>query len=267
MAKSRRSYKGAAVANTIKANIADNSTSIELNVALSGWATGSEPFFVVIDPGTAKEEKMCVIYVDSTHLTVVDPASTSSWSSNTAGRGVDDTTARAHDAGAVIYPVLTAREANEANELIAKYAHQGAIVHQGSSTFTELQIGTAGQVLKVNSGATAPEWGTVGSAGIADGSVTTDKIAADAITSAKIAADAVGSSEIAANAVTASEIASDAVTTAKILDSNVTTAKIADANITNAKLNNGSSGDIALVTVSTSDPTGGKNGDIWVKVV
>lgn len=33
----------------------------------------------------------------------------------------------------------------------------------GSDTFTKLGIGTAGQVLKVNSGATAPEWGTASS--------------------------------------------------------------------------------------------------------
>ena len=35
----------------------------------------------------------------------------------------------------------------------------------GADTFARLGIGTAGQVLKVNSGATAPEWGTVGGGG------------------------------------------------------------------------------------------------------
>ena len=35
----------------------------------------------------------------------------------------------------------------------------------GSGAVTRLGIGTAGQVLKVNSGATAPEWGTAGSSG------------------------------------------------------------------------------------------------------
>ena len=34
----------------------------------------------------------------------------------------------------------------------------------GSDAFTRLGIGTAGQVLKVNSGATAPEWGAAGAA-------------------------------------------------------------------------------------------------------
>lgn len=34
----------------------------------------------------------------------------------------------------------------------------------GADTFTKLALGTAGQVLKVNSGATAPEWGAAGGA-------------------------------------------------------------------------------------------------------
>jgi hypothetical protein len=49
----------------------------------------------------------------------------------------------------------------------------------------------------------------------------------------------------------------------------VTSAQILNANVTNAKLNNGSSGDIPLVTVSGSAPannTIGKNGDIWIVV-
>ena len=38
----------------------------------------------------------------------------------------------------------------------------GDIAYRNGSTWTRLAIGTAGQVLKVNSGATAPEWGTDG---------------------------------------------------------------------------------------------------------
>jgi len=41
---------------------------------------------------------------------------------------------------------------------------QGDILYQGASTGQRLPIGTAGQVLKVNSGATAPEWGTISTA-------------------------------------------------------------------------------------------------------
>jgi hypothetical protein len=41
---------------------------------------------------------------------------------------------------------------------------EGDLLYRGASSETRLPIGTVGQVLKVNSGATAPEWGTVSTA-------------------------------------------------------------------------------------------------------
>jgi hypothetical protein len=157
-----------------------NATTITLASAMSGWSTDAEPFFVVVDPGTAKEEKICVKYAGTDTLTVVDPAATSTWGSSVNGRGADNTVDREHLQGAVIYPVFTATEANQANELVSKYANAGSVVYQGSGTpgtFTELAIGTAAHVLKVNAGATAPEWGQVATAGIADSAVTLAKLA------------------------------------------------------------------------------------------
>jgi len=207
MAKSRRSYKGAPVSNTLASGgLAQGATTISLATAMSGWPTGSAPFFVVVNPGTANEEKICVVYATTTTLTVVDEEVTSGWSASANGRGVDDTTDRVHAGGATIYPVFTALEANQANLLVSTYANEGGIVYQGASNPTQLAIGTAGQVLKVNSGATAPEWGQVSTAGIAD----------DAVTAAKIAANAVGASEIATGAVGSDELASTSVTLAKL---------------------------------------------------
>jgi len=177
--KSRRSYRGAPVSNTLGVTLSAAATNITLAVAISGWSTDAEPFFVVVDPGTAKEEKICVKYSSATTLTVVDPAATSTWGASAAGRGADGTTDRQHEQGAVIYPVFTALEANQANELVSKYANAGSVVYQGSGTpgtFTELAVGTAAHVLKVNAGATAPEWGQVATAGIADGAITSAKI-------------------------------------------------------------------------------------------
>ena len=186
--KSRRSYKGAAVSNTLGSQLLVGGTTISLAATMSGWPTSSEPFFCVIDPGTAKEEKVCVVYATTTTLTVVDPADfTSPWGASANGRGVDNTTAYQHEAGAVIYPCITARDIDEANELVSKYGAQGSVVYQGASTFTELAVGTAGQVLKVNSGATAPEWGQVATAGIADSAVTSAKIADATIVAGDIA--------------------------------------------------------------------------------
>jgi microcystin-dependent protein len=178
--KSRRSYRGAPVSNTLGVTLSAAATNITLAVAMSGWSTDAEPFFVVVDPGTAKEEKICVKYSSSTTLTVVDPAATSTWGASASGRGADNTVDRQHEQGAVIYPVFTATEANQANELVSKYANAGSVVYQGSGTpgtFTELAVGTAAQVLKVNAGATAPEWGQVATAGIADSAVTLAKLA------------------------------------------------------------------------------------------
>jgi hypothetical protein len=65
----------------------------------------------------------------------------------------------------------------------------------------------------------------------------------------------------------ANKIPEDLLDSSKLSANSVTTTQIANSNVTNAKLNNGISGDIPLVTVSTDDPSGGKNGDIWVKVI
>jgi microcystin-dependent protein len=183
--KSRRSYRGAPVSNTLGATLNAAATSITLAVAVSGWSTDGEPFFVVVDPGTAKEEKICVKYASSTTLTVVDPAATSTWGASSAGRGFDNTTDQSHATGAVIYPVFTATEANHANELVSKYANAGSVVYQGSGTpgtFTELAIGTANQVLTVNAGATAPQWNAIVNANVsASAAIALSKLATGAL--------------------------------------------------------------------------------------
>jgi hypothetical protein len=239
VAYSRLSHKGAAVSNTLGSQLLIGGTTISLSSTPSGWPAAGAPFFVVIDPGTAKEEKVCVVYVSGTTLTVVDETDfTDPWAGSVNGRGVDDTTAYQHESGAVIYPVFTAREANQANELVSSYTANGDIIVHGSTSFKKIAVGTNAHVLQADSTVSdgGVKWGTVATAGIADGAVTEAKLASDSVTAAKIAADAVGSSEIAAAAVTATELASDAVTTAKILDGNVTTAKIADDAVTSAKI-------------------------------
>lgn len=204
MAKSRRSYKGAAVANALASGtLAAGGTSINLASAMSGWSTDGTPFFIVIDPGTAKEEKVCVKYNTSTNLTVVDPAVTSSWTASANGRGADNTTDRQHDAGAVVYPVFTATEADQANELVSKYTTNGDIVVHGTSTVKTISTGGSGgnnKVLVADSTVSdgGVKWGQVATAGIAD----------DAVTAAKILAGAVGTSEIADANVTLAKLAS-----------------------------------------------------------
>jgi microcystin-dependent protein len=232
--KIRRSYKGAAQQAVLDSSGVSSSTqtSLVLSTSPSTWPTGK--FFVVVAPGTAQEEKMCVALSDST-LTVVDPDVVSN-SASVNGRGVDNTTARSTIAGgAVVYPVFTATDADEANELTSTYTTQGDLVYQGASTFTRLGLaGTAGHVLKANSGLTAPEWGQVGSTGIADSAVTTDKINNTAVTAAKIASAVAGNgltggagTALAVNVDDSTiEINSDSL---RLKDGGVTLAKLATA--------------------------------------
>ena len=277
--KSRRAYKGAPVTNALSSStLAAGATSINLAAAMSGWSTGTEPFFVVIDPGTAKEEKVCVKYNTSTNLIVVDPAVTSGWTASAAGRGADDTTDRQHDAGATIYPVFTAYEANQANELVSKYANSGSVVYQGAGspgTFTELTLGTANQVLSVNSGATAPAWSKVVDANVSDtAAIALSKLATGALPTAITVASAnivngtivdadinssaaIAYSKLAlSNSIVAGDLTTGAVTSAKILDGTivagdlasdaVTSAKILDGAVDKAKIGSGPRGVIAV---------------------
>lgn len=227
MAYSRRSYKGAPVSNALGGStLAADATSITLASAMSGWSTSGTPFFIVVDPGTTKEEKICVIYNTSTSLTVVDPAVTSGWTASVNGRGCDDTTPQQHSAGATIYPVFTASEANQANELVSKYTTNGDIVVHGSTGLKTIGTGGSGnnnKVLIADSTVSdgGVKWGTVDTAGITD----------SAITAAKIAS-AVAGSGLAGGSGTALSVNVDAST----IEINSDTLRIKDAGVTLAKL-------------------------------
>jgi hypothetical protein len=178
----RRQFAGGAVATTLTASINATDTTCSL-AANTGWPSAAGvAFYVVIDPGTSVEEK-CLATISGTTLTLT--------------RGQDDTTGANHPSGAVIYPVFTANDADEANEVAAKLTTKGDLLATNGTALNRLAVGTNDQVLVADSAATnGVKWGTVSAAGLA----------------------------------------SDAVTTAKILDANVTTAKIADDAVTQAKL-------------------------------
>lgn len=213
MAKTRRSYKGGAISTTTGTSIAASGTTSFTIAAYTGWPYGSDPFFVVLEPGTANEEKILVTRAGSTDTTV----SVYSTPTVAANRGLDGTSAAAHNSGSTVYPVFTATDADEANELASTLTTKGDILTHSSTTFARIGVGTNDYVLTADSSQTAGiKWGQVQTAGIAN----------DAVTAAKIATGAVGADEIATGAVGSDELASSAVTTAKIADANVTTAKL-----------------------------------------
>ena len=117
----RRKYAGGAAATTITGNLTAGSTSITI-AAYTGWPNGSDPFYVVVSPGTASEEKVLVTRTGSTDTTL-----------NVTTRGVDGTTAASHTSGASIYPVFTATDADEANAVASTLTTKGdVLVHTGS---------------------------------------------------------------------------------------------------------------------------------------
>jgi hypothetical protein len=135
----RRQYAGAAAATTITAGINPSDTTCSL-AATTGWpSTAAVPFYVVIDPGTSAEEK-CSATISGSTLTLT--------------RAQDDTTATSHSSGATIYPVFTANDADEANEVVSKLTTKGDLLVTTGSALNRLAVGTNAHVLTADSAAT-----------------------------------------------------------------------------------------------------------------
>jgi hypothetical protein len=138
-AVTRRQYKGAAASTTTTNSLTSIDTSVTLT-ATTGWpSTPAVPFYVVIDPGTSSEEK-CSATISGSTLTLT--------------RGQDDTTGVAHSSGATIYPVFSADDADEANNMAATMTTKGDLLVTTGSAFNRLAVGTNGYVLTADSTAT-----------------------------------------------------------------------------------------------------------------
>jgi len=223
MAKTRRAYKGAPVSTTTTSPIASSGTTTFGISDYTGWPYGADPYSVVVEPGTANEEKILVVRAGATDTTV----SVFSTPSVAANRGYDDTTAVAHNSGATVYPVFTATDADEANELASTLTTKGDIMVHDATSFARRSIGSDDQVLIADSAqSTGMKWGSVDTAQLAAGAVETASIADANVTTAKLADDAVTSAKLGAGAVDTAAIADANVTTAKIADNAVTLAKI-----------------------------------------
>lgn len=104
----RREHRGAAAPATLTGSISVSDTSFSISTN-TGWPTGTDgPFFVVIDPGNSSEEKILCASQSGSVVTVEG-----------SGRGADGTIAKSHQPPAVVYPVFTATDADEANEHLA----------------------------------------------------------------------------------------------------------------------------------------------------
>lgn len=152
MAKTRRAYEGAAVPTAITASLSNVATSITI-AGYTNWPYGANPFYIVVSPGTASEEKMLVTRTGNTDLTL---------NVVSGGRGVDGTTATSHASGAEIFPVFTATDADEANEMASTLTTKGDLLAHGASTFVRVGVGSNGQALLADSStASGLAWGSV----------------------------------------------------------------------------------------------------------
>jgi ribosomal protein S8E len=233
----RKGYTGNGVQTQVTVGAVSEAAASFNVAAKTGWPT-TFPFHIVVDPGTSKEEKMRVTGASGTLLSV------------DRGVGVDGTSAAVHEVGAVVYPVFTASEADEANKIASVMTTKGDLITNDGSNITRLAVGaTNTHVLQVDSTATNGfKWGQVAEAGIADNAVTSAKIAVETIVNADVSPTA---------AIVYSKLS---------LSNSIVAGDLTSASVTNAKLNNGVSGDVPLVTVSTSAASGGKNGDVWIVV-
>ena len=211
--------------------VVGSSTALLSGITLAA----GETFTVVIDPDTALEEIVDVIYPSSTgSLTLTI----------TRGTGVDGTSAIAHSAGAKVRHMAIGRDFREANNHIENVttAHGLTIANVLETTDTNM-ITTA--MLQSNAVTTAK---------ITDANVTAAKLASDSVTTAKILDANVTTAKIADLNVTTGKIADSAITSAKIADLTIATGDIADSAITSAKIADGTivAGDLADGAVTSA---------------
>jgi hypothetical protein len=143
----RRQYAGSAVPTTTTSLLLVGGTSVTI-LATTGWPSQADvPFYVVIGAQSAYEEK-CLATISGNTLTLT--------------RAQDDTTAYEHAIGAKVYPVFTANDADEANELVSKLTTKGDLLVTDGSGLFRLGVGSDGYFLKANSSASVGvEWASI----------------------------------------------------------------------------------------------------------
>jgi hypothetical protein len=169
---------------------------------------GSETFVVVIDPDTALEEIVEVVYPSA-------PGS----NTLTIQRNVDSSTAQAHSAGAAVRHMAIGRDFRDADSHI-----RNTTTAHGLTLANVVKTTDTGPTAKITSGM------------IVDGSVTTAKLADDSVTASKIPNGSITSAKIADGTITTTDLSDSAITTGKIADASVITAKIAESAVTNSRL-------------------------------
>ena len=144
----RRDYVGGAQSARLTSTLGDGSADLTISCNnLTNWPTGAggRPFYVVIDRGTASEEKILCSSRSGNTLSVYDDGVV-------IGRGADDTSITAHSSNAVIEHVFTATDADEANALVNLLTTTGDILVYGATGNARLPVsGNDGYILAEDS--------------------------------------------------------------------------------------------------------------------
>ena len=109
-------------------------------------------------------------------------------------------------------------------------------VFQSNGANVNLLLPAGSGTLARLSDITAPGTGSIGSALLADGAVTSVKLATDAVTSNKILDGTITGADLANATITNVDIASNTVNSGNILDATIQAADLADGSVTNNKI-------------------------------
>jgi hypothetical protein len=144
-----RYYSSVAIDTTLSSSITNTATSF-IVASTAGFPT-SYPYTLAIGFDSSSEELVTVVAASSTTLTV---GTTVAGGANIAGRGVDGTTAVAHNAAEVVKHVISARDLTEAQAHIAATATvhglTGTVVGTtDTQTLTNKTISSASNTLTV----------------------------------------------------------------------------------------------------------------------
>ena len=151
----RRYYSSTAARTILSSSISNSATSITVDV-VTGFP-GSFPYTLIIDQNTVDEEIIEVTAASGTTLTIT--------------RGVDGTTAVAHDAGSAVNHAVSARDYEEPNAFLNSgtlpivNAKGDLLVATADNTVSRLAVGTNNFVLTADSAqATGVKWAAAGAA-------------------------------------------------------------------------------------------------------
>lgn len=244
----RRNFVNGAPLLTLSSGV--NAAAVTLTVSsTSGYPAA--PFTLALERGTVNEEVVLCTGLTATTFTVT--------------RGWDGTTAKTHASGAIVEHTTTAADYDDANAhvwdtarndhtqylLKSTFSAKGSlVVATGAATPVNLAVGTNDQVLIADSAqASGVKWGQLSAASIANGTLTLAKL--DTALQQSVV------QKVTTGTLPGSPVVGQVVATT---DNNRLVGYLSAAWL---PITHG----VGRVYVSTGSPSGGADGDVWLRYV